>query len=106
MPSRSSLLHALAAIDSCASDYMPRRCILTIVSDIGYSHASEHWHQIASANGLSEDDLVIRFVEYHRMVQGAGLANPKHYVRYIGCQLGSTLSLKWLHRVYSQLKRV
>eukprot|EP01044_Picomonas_judraskeda_P000093 COSAG03_NODE_4_length_27239_cov_28.640862_10_plen_31_part_00 len=24
---------------------------------------------------------MIRFVEYHRMVEGAGLANPKHYVR-------------------------
>eukprot|EP01043_Picozoa_sp_COSAG02_P055434 COSAG02_NODE_6424_length_3580_cov_64.506464_2_plen_57_part_00 len=42
---------------------------------------SENWGQIASADGLSEEDLVIRFVEYHRMVEGAGLANPKHYVR-------------------------
>ena len=56
---------------------------LRLRGQLGASMAiySENWRQIASVSGLSEEDLVIRFVEYHRMVEGAGLANPKHYVR-------------------------
>ena len=58
----------------CALDMADRRAT-----------CSENWGQIASADGLSQQDLAIRFVEYHRMVEGAGLANPKHYVRENHC---------------------
>ena len=49
------------------------------ILELGRRVDRENWGQIA-ASGLEEGDLAIRFVEYHRMVEGAGLANPKHYV--------------------------
>lgn len=45
---------------------------------LGRNCDQSHWGQMAGA-GLPESELGIRYVEYHRMVQGAGLANPKHY---------------------------
>ena len=49
------------------------------ILELGRRVDRENWGQIA-ASGLEAGDLAIRFVEYHRMVEGAGLANPKHYV--------------------------
>eukprot|EP01045_Picozoa_sp_COSAG04_P005220 COSAG04_NODE_238_length_19079_cov_9.187039_9_plen_449_part_00 len=48
------------------------------ILELGRRSDREHWGQMAAA-GLPEEKLGIRFVEYHRMVEGAGLANPRHY---------------------------